>query len=77
MMNLTFKQTVEGALAKLYEVANSALSGDFDVTVVLHRTDLEDDLGGVVAGTGDNQGALDVLEDNLSDDDSDIVVRSR
>lgn len=76
-MNLTLKQDVEAALAKLHKLVNSALRGTYDVTFVFHRTDLEDDVGGLVAGTGDNQGALDLLEENLSDEESDIVVRSR
>jgi len=77
MRNLDFKAAVEKALEHLYKTANAGLSGTYDVTLVFHRTDLEDDTGGVVAGTGDNEGALEILEENLSDDESDIVVRSR
>jgi len=77
MPNLDFKQITEAMLHKLYEVANQYLEGRYGVTVVMHRTDLEEDKGGVVAGTGKNEDALDVLKENVTDDETEIVVHSR
>lgn len=76
-MNLDFSQKVESAIAQLHKLANTALAGKYDVTLVFHRADLDEDQGGLVAGTGNNEDALSLLEENLSEDESDIVVRSR
>jgi len=76
MANLDFEQKTEKLLALLYETVNAYLAGDYEVTLVCHRTDV-DEPSGLIAGSGDNSDALEVLEDHLEEDDSDIVVRSR
>jgi hypothetical protein len=77
MPNLDFQQITEALLHKLYELANTKLQGSYDVTIVMHRSDLEEDTGGVVAGTGSHGDALEILEENIGDDEDEIVVQSR
>lgn len=77
MPNLDFEQKTEQLLGMLYETINGYLSGDYEVTLVCQRTDV-DEPSGLIAGTGDNADALEVLEDHLEEkEESDIVVRSR
>jgi hypothetical protein len=76
MANLDFQQKVEELVQGLFILANKYLTGDYDVTVIMQRVDV-DDVGGAIMGTGDNEDALEVLEDNLEEDESDLVVRSR
>jgi hypothetical protein len=77
MPNLDFQQITEALLHKLYELANTKLQGSYDVTIVMHRSDLEEDTGGVVAGTGSHGDALEILEENVGNDEDEIVVQSR
>jgi len=77
MPNLDFQQITEALLHKLYELANTKLQGSYDVTIVMHRSDLEEDAGGVVAGTGSHEDAVEILEENIGDDEDEIVVQSR
>jgi len=76
MPNLDFEQKTEQLLGMLYETVNGYLTGDYEVTLVCQRTDV-DEPSGLIAGTGDNADALEVLEDHVEEDDSDTVVRSR
>jgi len=76
MPNLDFEQKTEQLLGMLYETINGYLAGDYEVTLVCQRTDV-DQPSGLIAGTGENADALEVLEDHVEEDDSDIVVRSR
>jgi hypothetical protein len=77
MPNLDFQQKTEKLLGMLYETVNGYLSGDYEVTLVCQRTDV-DQPSGLIAGTGDNAEALKVLEDHVEGQhESDIVVRSR
>lgn len=77
MPDLDFQQITEALLHKLYKLANGNLQGSYDVTIVMHRNDLEEQSGGVVAGTGSHDDALEVLQENVADDKDEMVVRSR
>lgn len=76
MPDLDFQQITEALLQKLYTLANRNLQGSYDATIVMHRNDLEDQSGGVVAGTGSHDGALEILQENVTDDEEEIVTRS-
>lgn len=77
MANLDFEQKTEKLLALLYETVNAYLAGDYEVTLVCQRTDV-DEPSGLIAGSGDKSDALEVLEDHLEEkEESEIVVRSR
>jgi len=77
MPNLDFEQKTEQLLGMLYETVNGYLTGDYEVTLVCQRTDV-DEPSGLIAGSGDKSEALDVLQDHLEEEEeSDIVVRSR
>lgn len=77
MANLDFQQKTEKILAVLHETVNAYLTGDYEVTLVCQRTDV-DEPSGLIAGSGSNQNALDVLQEHVEDEEeSDIVVRSR
>jgi hypothetical protein len=76
-MDLDFKQRTEKLLGMLFETVNKALQGDYEVTLVCQRTDV-DEPSGLIAGTGEKADALEVLEDHVEGQhESDIVVRSR
>lgn len=76
MPNLDFQQNVEQLLGALYETINGYLSGDYEVTLVCQRTDV-DEPSGLIAGTGENSDALEVLEDHIEENESNIVTRKR
>lgn len=77
MANLDFKQKMEKLLAVAHETVNAYLAGDYEVTLVCQRTDV-DDASGLIAGSGDNEDALEVLQEQIEEEEeSDIIVRSR
>lgn len=77
MPSLDFQQEMEAAIGQLHKLANAFLTGTYEVTVVFQRTDV-DEPSGLIAGSGENEYALEVLEDSVDDEDeSDLVVRSR
>jgi len=77
MPNLDFQDKTEKLLGALYETVNKYLAGDYEVTLVCQRTDV-DEPSGIIAGTGDDQKALEVLDSYVEEqEESDIIVRSR